>query len=273
MAVKYPDVLEHNNSTKALLDDAQLRGSAVVVADKTARNAIGEDKRKTGQLVSYDDTGWTTQRYDGATLDDTAWTNDTNWSSIGGGNPFDQSLNTTDSVTFSDITSPSLLTSGSIISFDYSNFGGFAGAASGIPILNNFTTAQIKAFDDISNGITMYFNANGALFFEPAGTSTLIKKNPTVADKPVFIPAYDATLAIEATNNNTGYGGSQTELKMFTNDNVSLKVTSDRINLTSSVKTTTGDPATPASGDITINEADNAIKIYADGAWRTITTW
>ncbi len=39
------------------------------------------------------------------------------------------------------------------------------------------------------------------------------------------------------------------------------------------VKATTGDPSTPTDTELTINTYDNAIKIYADGAWRTIVTW
>lgn len=38
------------------------------------------------------------------------------------------------------------------------------------------------------------------------------------------------------------------------------------------VKTNTGDP-TSADGYIYINDYDNALRIYADGAWRTIISW
>jgi len=46
-----------------------------------------------------------------------------------------------------------------------------------------------------------------------------------------------------------------------------------RVALTGSVKDTTGDPSSPVEGEITINTSDNAMKVYAGGAWRTITTW
>ena len=39
-----------------------------------------------------------------------------------------------------------------------------------------------------------------------------------------------------------------------------------------SVKTTTGDPA-GGEGVIYINTADNVIRMYADGAFRTIASW
>ncbi len=39
------------------------------------------------------------------------------------------------------------------------------------------------------------------------------------------------------------------------------------------VKTTTGDPASPATGDTYVNTFDNKVRTYADGAWRDLATW
>ena len=39
------------------------------------------------------------------------------------------------------------------------------------------------------------------------------------------------------------------------------------------VKTTTGDPASPAEGQLIVNTFDNKIRVYADGAWRDLATW
>jgi hypothetical protein len=39
-----------------------------------------------------------------------------------------------------------------------------------------------------------------------------------------------------------------------------------------SVKSTAGDPA-GAEGMLVINTADNAIRLYAEGAWRTLASW
>lgn len=39
-----------------------------------------------------------------------------------------------------------------------------------------------------------------------------------------------------------------------------------------SVKTTAGDPA-GQEGMLVLNTADNAVRIYADGAWRTLVSW
>ncbi|REK35574.1 MAG: hypothetical protein DWQ20_06005 [Actinobacteria bacterium] len=39
------------------------------------------------------------------------------------------------------------------------------------------------------------------------------------------------------------------------------------------VKTTTGDPSSPNDGWMYVNTADNAVRVYADGAWRDLATW
>lgn len=39
------------------------------------------------------------------------------------------------------------------------------------------------------------------------------------------------------------------------------------------VKTTTGDPASPSEGQMYVNLFDNAIRVYADSAWRDLVTW
>jgi len=38
-------------------------------------------------------------------------------------------------------------------------------------------------------------------------------------------------------------------------------------------KVDTGDPANSFEGQIEINTYDNKVKVYAEGAWRTIATW
>ena len=39
------------------------------------------------------------------------------------------------------------------------------------------------------------------------------------------------------------------------------------------VKTTTGNPANPFEGQVYINTFDNAMRAFADGAWRDLATW
>ncbi len=43
--------------------------------------------------------------------------------------------------------------------------------------------------------------------------------------------------------------------------------------LTVIVKTDTGDPSVVGNGILVINEFDNNVKLYADGAWRTLVSW
>ena len=39
------------------------------------------------------------------------------------------------------------------------------------------------------------------------------------------------------------------------------------------VRTSTGDPASPFEGQMYVNTADNALRVYADGAWRDVISW
>jgi hypothetical protein len=53
----------------------------------------------------------------------------------------------------------------------------------------------------------------------------------------------------------------------------SLKIKDTCLTRLGGKKSSTGDPIAPDETQITINNYDNVIKIYADGAWRTIATW
>ena len=53
----------------------------------------------------------------------------------------------------------------------------------------------------------------------------------------------------------------------------SIRIGKDETGSPGAIKTDTGDPSSPREGQLTINTADNAIKIYADGAWRTLVSW
>ncbi|HAH10098.1 MAG TPA: hypothetical protein DCL54_18280 [Alphaproteobacteria bacterium] len=39
------------------------------------------------------------------------------------------------------------------------------------------------------------------------------------------------------------------------------------------VKASAGDPASPQEGMLVINTTDNAVRLYADGGWRTLASW
>ena len=43
-------------------------------------------------------------------------------------------------------------------------------------------------------------------------------------------------------------------------------------NVTATIKTTAGDPATGVTPQIVINTNDNTVKMWADGGWRTMAS-
>lgn len=61
------------------------------------------------------------------------------------------------------------------------------------------------------------------------------------------------------------------QVNVYGDLDVSQKVTMATLVLP--VKTTTGDPANPVEGQIYVNTADNKVRVYADGAWRDLTSW
>lgn len=49
--------------------------------------------------------------------------------------------------------------------------------------------------------------------------------------------------------------------------------TDDGLGLVLPVKTTTGNPSSPSEGQIYVNTFDNAVRVFADAAWRDLATW
>jgi hypothetical protein len=114
-------------------------------------------------------------------------------------------------------------------------------------------------------GGTVRWNFNGNFYESPNSNAARVTNVASTSTVPVFINNKgDIT---------SGVGGATGEVSAIIGSTEALTVFSDRIGLYSAVKTDTGDPSSPASGDITINEFDNVIKIYADGAWRTLVSW
>ena len=77
--MKQPEIQEHYDPSKALIDESQLRGGKITLADTTARDNWPLDKRKIGMFVTI---GTSTKRYGGADVTNTNWTNANNWYSI-----------------------------------------------------------------------------------------------------------------------------------------------------------------------------------------------
>ena len=77
--MKIPEEIQNYDSSKALVDEGQIRGGKVTVTDTTARDNIPLDKRKIGMFVTV---GTSTKYYGGTDVTNTNWTNANNWFSI-----------------------------------------------------------------------------------------------------------------------------------------------------------------------------------------------
>jgi len=99
-----------------------------------------------------------------------------------------------------------------------------------------------------------------------SNTSSFVISNITSSRT---VPVYSGKFGADA---GMGFGGI-TEVSIIAGSVEGLRVKDGLVSFVGSVKTTTGDPAGPVSGSIQINEFDNVIKIYADGAWRTLVSW
>jgi hypothetical protein len=111
--VKFPEYIEHNDPTKALVDQEQIRGHHWSVIDKAARDAIPGDKREIGMLVTWiESLQYTTQRFQGANVTDLEWTDDLNWTrfviptdtiAVADTAIFVKNLTSVDSISFNEI--------------------------------------------------------------------------------------------------------------------------------------------------------------------------
>jgi hypothetical protein len=91
--IKFPDNLEHANSSEPLVDQLQIKGTHWTVINKAARDAIPFDKREIGMLVTWIESGaYVTKRYQGVTAVNGNWTNDANWTKL---------IDETDTLTYS----------------------------------------------------------------------------------------------------------------------------------------------------------------------------
>ena len=81
MALLYPDILQHNNSTKALVDITEIRGNSYPINLLSDTGSIPADKRKVGAIVFVS----SSQNFYGFYGQTTAsWDTATNWRSLGG---------------------------------------------------------------------------------------------------------------------------------------------------------------------------------------------
>lgn len=83
MAVLYPGILEHNNSSYPIVDTSNVKGGYTYVADTAARDAIPAPKRAIGHLVALASDG-VLYRFAGADTTDFYWSNSANWVELQG---------------------------------------------------------------------------------------------------------------------------------------------------------------------------------------------
>ena len=155
------------------------------------------------------------------------------------------------------------------------------------------TSPVVQGMVGAGNGLTMpAFGMTGNLAFQQASTVSTtagdLTLNPaskvlvTPGDK-VEIRRDDGAVALrlaEAVGNTrfevAAIGGGDPEVVVSTANNYDLvlepKNTEGAFVVLRSSKASTGDP-TPKEGMVYINSVDNVVRMYADGAWRTLANW
>jgi hypothetical protein len=82
MPVFYPDILEHNNSNRALVDITELRGNAYPINQLSDTGSIPADKRKVGAIIFVTSSG---AFYGFSGTSSSLWNDPTKWGSLGSG--------------------------------------------------------------------------------------------------------------------------------------------------------------------------------------------
>lgn len=78
MALLYPDILQHNNSSRALIDITELRGNSYPIGVLSETGSIPIDKRKIGQIV-FVSSSQSFYGFYGQTTSSLNWNNSLNW--------------------------------------------------------------------------------------------------------------------------------------------------------------------------------------------------
>jgi len=101
-------------------------------------------------------------------------------------------------------------------------------------IVANTSQSLIFRDDTVATRVRIYPNATGDMkFYDPNGTTV--------------------TLQWDDSDGRWEFGGA--------------------VGVVLPVKTDTGDPSSPAEGQLIVNTFDNNVQVYADGAWRTLASW
>lgn len=84
MALKFPDILQHNNTNYALIDSSQVRGTAYSITNLSDTGSIPNDKRNLGIIV-FVSSEQKYYAYYGTTTNISDWNNTTNWQPLAAG--------------------------------------------------------------------------------------------------------------------------------------------------------------------------------------------
>ena len=106
MALKYPDILEHNNPNLPLVDITSLKGVAYPIGALNDTGSIPTAKRNPGAIVFLTGSAQASYGFKGQDSGSVAWDNPLNWEVLGsgGGSVSTGSLLTTGSVSLNTLT-------------------------------------------------------------------------------------------------------------------------------------------------------------------------
>ncbi len=117
-------------------------------------------------------------------------------------------------------------------------------------------------------------NTQASIVFEVVATSQQPEITGVKTDGTLFLSGGGA---VNNTQIKVSGGIPRIDLEVDGGDRVRIDAT--RVNVLSvsflklPVKTTTGDPSSPVNGDMYVNTFDNAVRVFADAAWRDAATW
>ena len=101
MALKYPDILEHNNPNLPLVDIVSLKGVTIPLGSLSQTGSIPSAKRNPGIIV-FVTSSQEFYGYKGQDATDSNWDNTSNWSELGSGGGAGNPASPINSVQFND---------------------------------------------------------------------------------------------------------------------------------------------------------------------------
>jgi hypothetical protein len=272
MAILYPDILQHNNPTKALVDSSQLRGSAYVVNILADTGSIPTDKWNLGAII-YVSSSMQHYGFFGPTTSSADWNTSAYWKAFstgsggGGGTGFPYTGNA--------IISGSLLVSGSgvTITGSLNVLGGITGSLQGTAsnaVSSSYATTASYFSGSITSAISASFATTASyapayvLTSVTASMTVLSSSNATTASyyketDPVFT-SRSASLA--TTGSNTFIGNQIITGSLIVNGNIILPTTGGIVSASSGANIQFA-----SNGGVSINTVNNqSLQLGAAGS-------